>query len=161
MRRTAPGRDGMTPGVENHAADPRDDGGDAVQHTALDQRFEGRSQYVEEIVEIETGEVVAGDKQNPSDHARRKHPHRALEEADNRNQQKKDEQAEGSSIALERIGLESRKAIGRDERGDHDDVQEGAEIDACPERRAGGLGLCENVADDWVAGSGGSIRFGG
>ena len=133
VRPAATRGDGVPAGVQDHASDPRADGENSIHDGALDQRFKRSTQDVKKVSEIHSGDVVSGREHRPADHRGSKHLDRAIQKAANGNQHENHEEAIGSRIALERVVLQARNAIRREERANHYNDQERAGVKTGPD----------------------------
>lgn len=122
--------DGLAAREQNHCADPRTDGRNSVDYRSLDERLERSAQYLEQIVENHSSDVIGDDEHGPANHGRREHLEGPIEKAKNWNQHEQNEKAVRGGVAFKGISLKAGNAIGGDESSHHYDDEERAHVEA-------------------------------
>ena len=119
---------------QDHASDPRADRANAVHDGALEKRFEGRAQRLEQAVKKHSGDVVGDYENSPGEHGRIEHLQRTIEETENRDEHDREEKSVGGGIAFEGAIIEPGQAIRGDQGAAHYDCQRCAGVEADADR---------------------------
>jgi len=144
-------RDGVMPCMKDHGPHPGPDSENAVDHGAFDKRLEWRAQNLKKISEKHPRDVVGDDKHHPSDHRRREHLNRALQEAHNWNEHEDHEETVGGCVSFERPAVEPGKSVRGHQRTEHYHHEQRAGVESGPKRgtRKRLVSFCSDNSIDW------------